>query len=144
MKIWKMMIWMSLNQLVLKKMKVKIFLNKSNNYLESHFQIWLIKILIIMINLWNNSVKLLVKNWERNWNQFRILKNYKSNFVLIHKIIMNLVDNNIKKKTLIISFDDCILKSSIFKEEFPRNDGMFKFQKLKIFVCFRNNLKFFL
>ncbi len=48
------------------------------------------------------------------------------------------------KKTLILSFDDCLLKSSIFKNEFPRNDGMFIFQKLKVYVCFRKDLEIFL
>lgn len=51
---------------------------------------------------------------------------------------------NQQKRTLIISLDECVLKTSIFKEEFPRVDCMFNYQKLKIFVCFRNFLKEFL
>ena len=31
-----------------------------------------------------------------------------------------------------------------FKNEFPRNDGMFTFQNLKVYVCFRNELEVFL
>lgn len=31
------------------------------------------------------------------------------------------------KKTLIIALDECILKTSIFKDEFPRVDGFFDY-----------------
>ena len=48
------------------------------------------------------------------------------------------------KKTLIIALDECILKTSIFKDEFPRVDGFFDYQKLKIYACFRKDLKMFL
>ena len=40
--------------------------------------------------------------------------------------------------------DECILKTSIFKDEFPRVDGYFDYQKLKIYVCFRKDLHMFL
>ena len=51
---------------------------------------------------------------------------------------------NHSKRTLVISLDECVLKTTIFKEEFPRIDCIFKYQKLKIYVCFRNHLKQFL
>jgi hypothetical protein len=44
------------------------------------------------------------------------------------------------KKTLVVALDDCILKTSIFKEELPRIDGEFIFQKLRVYVCFRKYL----
>ena len=44
------------------------------------------------------------------------------------------------KKTMVIALDDCILKTSIFKEELPRIDGEFIFQKLRVYVCFRKYL----
>jgi len=48
------------------------------------------------------------------------------------------------KKTLILALDECILKTSIFKDEFPRVDGFFRHQKLKIYTCFRKDLNIFL
>lgn len=48
------------------------------------------------------------------------------------------------KRTLILTIDDCLLKTSIFKEELPRHDSSFKFGKLEVHVCFRNYLKEFL
>ena len=51
---------------------------------------------------------------------------------------------NKNKKTLVIALDDCVLKTSLFKEEFPRVDGSFDYQKLKIYVCFRKDLEHFL
>jgi hypothetical protein len=48
------------------------------------------------------------------------------------------------KKTLILALDNCILKTSIFKDELPRIDGLFYYQKLKILVCFRNDFLAFL
>lgn len=48
------------------------------------------------------------------------------------------------KRTLVIDIDDCILKTSIFSKEFPRNDSKFIFQNLKVFVCFRKHLEAFL
>jgi hypothetical protein len=50
---------------------------------------------------------------------------------------------NMSKKTLVLALDDCILKTSIFKDEFPRIDGQFVFQKLQVYVCFRKHLKEF-
>lgn len=50
-----------------------------------------------------------------------------------------------KKKTLVLSLEDCLLKTSMYKEEMPRVDGSFqKFNNLKIFVCFRPYLISFL
>jgi hypothetical protein len=51
---------------------------------------------------------------------------------------------NTNKKTLILALDNCILKTSIFKDELPRIDGLFYYQKLKILVCFRNDFLAFL
>ena len=51
---------------------------------------------------------------------------------------------NTRKKTLILALDNCILKTSIFKDELPRIDGLFYYQKLKILVCFRNDFLAFL
>ena len=51
---------------------------------------------------------------------------------------------NVTKKTLVLALDNCILKTSIFKDELPRIDGLFFYQKLKILVCFRNDFKAFL
>lgn len=48
------------------------------------------------------------------------------------------------KQSLVLSLDDCLLKTSIFKQELPRTDGHFKFQKLEVYVCFRNHLAEFL
>jgi phenolic acid decarboxylase len=45
---------------------------------------------------------------------------------------------------LILALDGCILKTSIFKDELPRIDGVFYYQKLKILVCFRNDFLAFL
>ena len=49
-----------------------------------------------------------------------------------------------QKKTIILSLDDCLLKTSIFKEELPRIDGEFIYNKMNIFVCFRPGLMAFL
>ena len=51
---------------------------------------------------------------------------------------------NSHKKTLVLPLDNCLLKTSIFKDELPRIDGLFTYQKLKILVCFRNFTSLFL
>ena len=51
---------------------------------------------------------------------------------------------NAHKKTLIISGDECILKTDIYKDQIPRVDSKFKFMKLDILVCNRRFLKEFL
>lgn len=48
------------------------------------------------------------------------------------------------KRTLILTIDDCLLKTSIFKEELPHVDATFKFKTLKVHVCFRKYLKEFI
>ena len=48
------------------------------------------------------------------------------------------------KKTLILSLDDCLLKTSIFKQDLPRIDGEFVYNSLNIYVCFRPMLISFL
>jgi len=53
-------------------------------------------------------------------------------------------DANIKKKTLVLSLDGCLIQTSIFKDEMPRVDGTFKFNSLKVNVCFRPFLKEFI
>lgn len=52
--------------------------------------------------------------------------------------------HNSSKKTLILALDNCLLKTSIFKDELPRIDGLFTYQKLKILACFRNFTQLFL
>lgn len=58
--------------------------------------------------------------------------------------------NQIKssEKTLILSLDDCILKTSSYLEDLPRKDGSFKYKinerELKIYVCYRSHLQEFL
>lgn len=51
------------------------------------------------------------------------------------------LESTSNKKTVIFSLDDCLLKTSIFKEDLPRVDGEFIYNKLNIFVCFRPYLK---
>ncbi|CDW86447.1 nli interacting factor-like phosphatase family protein [Stylonychia lemnae] len=46
-------------------------------------------------------------------------------------------NNYVTKKTIILSLDDCLLKTSIFKEDLPRIDGEFVYNGLNIFVCYR-------
>ena len=46
-----------------------------------------------------------------------------------------------KSKTLVFALEDCILKTSLYKDELPNSDGFFTFTKLKIHYCFRNDLK---
>jgi TFIIF-interacting CTD phosphatase-like protein len=41
------------------------------------------------------------------------------------------------KKTMVIALEENMLKTSLYKEELPKVDGMFKYQNLKIFMCFR-------
>ena len=36
------------------------------------------------------------------------------------------------------------MKTSLFKDEFPRINGSFEFKKMKVYICFRNFLKEFL
>lgn len=50
-----------------------------------------------------------------------------------------------KRKTLVLGLEDCILKTSMYKEELPRVDGSFeRANNFKIFVCFRPYLSTFL
>ncbi len=46
----------------------------------------------------------------------------------------------VQKKTLILTLDDCLLKTSIFKTDLPRVDGAFDYNNLTIYVCFRPHL----
>ena len=48
------------------------------------------------------------------------------------------------RRTLVLTIDDCFLKTSIFPEELPHVDATFTFNKLKVHVCFRNYLKEFI
>ena len=48
------------------------------------------------------------------------------------------------KRTVILTIDDCLLKTSIFKEELPQVDAQFSFKKLKVYVSFRSYLSEFL
>lgn len=52
--------------------------------------------------------------------------------------------NQVNKKTVILSLDDCLLKTSIFRHDLPRIDGEFIYGGLNIFVCYRPHLKEFL
>lgn len=53
-------------------------------------------------------------------------------------------DSHINKKTVILSLDDCLLKTSIFKHDLPRVDGEFIYNNLNIFVCYRPHMNDFL
>lgn len=53
-------------------------------------------------------------------------------------------DTTINKKTVILSLDDCLLKTSIFKHDLPRIDGEFIYNNLNIYVCFRPYMNEFL
>ena len=46
-----------------------------------------------------------------------------------------------RKKTLVLTLDGSMLKTSIFPEELPRVDGSFVYSKLKIYVCFRKKFR---
>lgn len=53
-------------------------------------------------------------------------------------------DSHAHKKTVILSLDDCLLKTSIFKHDLPRVDGEFIYNNLNIFVCYRPHMQEFL
>eukprot|EP00347_Sterkiella_histriomuscorum_P006363 403353046 len=53
-------------------------------------------------------------------------------------------DSGMVKKTVILSLDDCLLKTSIFKHDLPRVDGEFIYNNLNIFVCYRPYMEEFL
>ena len=77
------------------------------------------------------------------------LKNLKKKLKTINNISdlqskYKISPENSHKKTLILALDNCILKTSIFKDELPRIDALFYYQKLKILICFRNDFLAFL
>ena len=41
------------------------------------------------------------------------------------------------KKTIILSLDDCLLKTSVFMQDLPRVNGQFIYNNLTIYVCLR-------
>lgn len=53
-------------------------------------------------------------------------------------------DGNADKLTLVISGEDCLVKTSLYKSELPRVDAKFKFMKMNIYVCHRPGVKEFL
>ena len=53
-------------------------------------------------------------------------------------------EENVGKQTIVISFEDCLVKTSLYKSELPRVDSKFKFQKLSVYICNRNHLVEFL
>lgn len=50
----------------------------------------------------------------------------------------------IGKKTLVLSLDDCLVRTGIFTADIPHVDGIFENNGLKIFVSFRPSLMAFL
>ncbi len=52
--------------------------------------------------------------------------------------------DTLNKKTVVLSLDDCLVKTSIFKQDLPRVDGHFTYNNLSIYLCYRPHLFQFL
>ena len=57
--------------------------------------------------------------------------------IVSENIKMSDLITHVAKKTVILSLDDCLLKTSIFKHDLPRVDGEFIYNNLNIYVCYR-------
>ena len=62
---------------------------------------------------------------------------------LNHKdIVLGQCQKQVKKsKTLVFALEDCILKTSLYKDDLPKTDGFFTFKMMRIYFCFRNDLR---